>query len=168
MPKNAVYWIEKLQLSAHPEGGYFRETYRSQEQVRATHLPVRFDGDRSFSTAIYFLLESHQVSAFHRIKSDEMWHFYAGSSLTIYVIDQQGKLSQVKLGNYVEKGEAFQAVVPAGYWFGAAVSNAAAYALVGCTVAPGFNFNDFEMAERAQLLKEYPQHESIISKLTNH
>ncbi|GLI35369.1 cupin domain-containing protein [Desulforhabdus amnigena] len=166
MNKNAAYWIEKLGLSPHPEGGYFIQTYRSDESVRDGQLPRRFEGDRVFSTAIYYLLEGKQFSAFHRIKSDEIWHFYTGSSLTLYVIDGEGRLSRKKLGNAWENGEAFQVVVKAGCWFAASVNDPDSYALVGCTVAPGFEYEDFELAERKRLIKEYPQHQRIIERLT--
>lgn len=166
MNKNAAYWIEKLGLSPHPEGGYFIQTYRSDESVRDGQLPRRFEGDRVFCTAIYYLLEGKQFSAFHRIKSDEIWHFYAGSSLTLYVIDRKGRLSRRKLGNAWENGEAFQVVVEAGAWFGASVDDPDSYALVRCTVAPGFEYEDFELAERRRLIKEYPQHQQIIERLT--
>ena len=142
-------WIESLQLAKHPEGGYYRETYRSQATV----------GDRSVSTAIYFLLPATEVSVFHRIKSDELWHFYAGHPLTIHCIAPDGPYSAITLGATNP-----QSVVPAGCWFGATVESD--YALVGCTVAPGFDFRDFEMAERATLLATYPQYRPIIERLT--
>jgi len=166
MTQNAAYWIQKLQLSEHPEGGYFKETYRSDEFIDGGHLPERFTGARSLSTAIYFLLEGTQFSAFHRIKSDELWHFYTGSSLTLYVIDPKGSLSQIKLGSDFENGEVFQAVVKAGCWFGAVVNDPTSYSLVGCTVAPGFDFRDFELGERQKLLAWYPEHKVAIEKLT--
>jgi predicted cupin superfamily sugar epimerase len=159
--KDAQYWIKKLQLARHPEGGYFKETYRSNETIRAAGLPPRFDEDRAFSTAIYFLLTGDDRSALHRIKSDEMWHFYAGSELTIHVIEPTGNYGQIKLG-----GDRFQAVVPAGCWFGATVEQRQAYALVGCTVAPGFDFADFELAKRDELIAQFPQHRVIIERLT--
>jgi uncharacterized protein len=164
--KSAEYWIEKLHLTKHPEGGYFKETYRATESIRGEHLPLRFEVSRAFSTAIYFLLPSNGCSRFHRIKSDEGWHFYTGSGITIYVIDKEGKLSSIKLGDNVDAGEVFQAVVPAECWFGAVVNNPDSYALVGCTVSPGFDFQDFELAERNMLLAQYPNHQDIIEKLT--
>jgi predicted cupin superfamily sugar epimerase len=165
--KHASYWIEKYGLSPHPEGGYYAETYRATENVPHEALPGRFTGDRSFSTGIYFLLESQNFSAFHRIKADEMWHFYAGEALDIFVIDQEtGQLQIIKLGNNPENGETFQAVVPAGAWFGSRPAKDSAYALVGCTVAPGFDFADFEMAERAALQMQFPELTQIIQELT--
>jgi predicted cupin superfamily sugar epimerase len=167
MHKDAAYWIKKLQLSEHPEGGYYKETYRSPELIEGDCLPKRFGGPRCFSTAIYFLLEGDQFSAFHRIKSDEVWHFYTGSSLTLYIIHLNGELSEIKLGSNFEEGEMFQAVIKAGCWYGARVNDPNSYSLVGGTVAPGFDFKDFELAERKKLIELYPQHRSIIEKLTH-
>jgi uncharacterized protein len=163
----ATYWIEKLHLQAHPEGGYFAETYRSPEEVQAVHLPERYGGSRSFSTGIYFLLEHPGFSALHRIKSDEMWHFYAGNTLLVYVIEPDGNLQIIRLGSDPEAGEQFQAIVKAGSWFGSRPEKENTYSLVGCTVAPGFDFEDFEMAERKELLRQFPQHQSVIELLTH-
>jgi len=164
--KTAKYWVEKYQMQAHPEGGYFAETYRSAESIPDDALPKRFKGKRNFSTGIYFLLESHQFSTLHRIQSDEMWHFYYGASLNVFYIDKQGFVQTIKLGDNPENGEVFQAVVPAGVWFGSKPAQPNSYSLVGCTVAPGFDFSDFEMAGRERLLNEYPQHSELIKLLT--
>ncbi len=164
--KNSQYWIDKLHLLPHPEGGYYAETYRSPEIVQGNHLPKRYGGDRSFSTAIYFLVEGGKFSALHRIESDELWHFYWGSCLTVQVIEPGGQLQTIYLGNNPEAGEVFQAVVKAGCWFGSLVETPGSYALVGCTVAPGFDFADFELANRKELISLYPQHQSIIESLT--
>ena len=145
--KTAQDWIELLGLVKHPEGGYYRETYRSAATV----------GARAVSTAIYFLLPAGEVSSLHRIKSDELWHFYAGNPLTIHII--AGRCSTIALN-----ADNPQTVVPAGNWFGATVETG--FALVGCTVAPGFDFCDFEMASRPALLAAYPQHRRIIERLT--
>lgn len=161
----ATYWIDKLQLTPHPEGGFFKETYRSNEQVDKDHLPLRFGGTRSFSTAIYFLLRSQDRSLFHRIKSDEIWHHYAGSSLTIYVLTETG-LTTYKLGTSLENGESVQVVIPANCWFGAMVNEPDSYVLAGCTVSPGFDFHDFELAHRADLLHAFPQQKHVIEMLT--
>jgi len=158
--------ISYYQLLPHPEGGYYKETYRCSEQVPQHALPGRFNGDRNFSTAIYFLLEQGNFSAFHKISSDECWHFYAGGPLNVFVISTDGEVSVIKLGNNISAGETFQAVVPAGCWFASAPADNTAYALVGCTVAPGFDFADFELAERNSLISQYPQHEAIINQLT--
>lgn len=161
----AQRWIDGLNLVRHPEGGYFRETYRSTETVARSCLPARFTGDRAFSTAIYFLLQGDDFSALHRIKQDEVWHFYDGSTLTIHVIDLEGKYSAIQLGRNLEAGEQPQAVVAAGCLFGATVADQS-WALVGCTVAPGFDFADFEMPGREELCRSYPQHREIIERLT--
>lgn len=166
-PEEASYWVEKLKMQPHPEGGYFAETYRCEEQILGEHLPGRYGGTRNFSTAIYFLLKSTNFSALHRIKSDEIWHFYAGDTLIVYVIEPGGALQIIRLGKEIEKGEAFQAVVKAGNWFGSKLEKENTFALVGCTVAPGFDFADFEMAERKNLLIQFPQHKQIIEALTH-
>ena len=166
MEKNAAYWIDALQLNRHIEGGYFKENYRSSLSIAQENLPDIFGGNRSASTAIYFLLEKNQFSALHRIASDELWHFYAGSCLTIYEIAKDGLLKAHRLGNNPEKEESLQVVIPAGNWFGARLENGGDYALTGCTVAPGFDFADFELAERSMLTAQYPQHADIIRALT--
>jgi predicted cupin superfamily sugar epimerase len=163
---SAAEWIEHLQLVRHPEGGYFRESYRAQEIIPRPALPPRFTGDRVFCTAIYFLLEGNEVSALHRIKADEVWHFYAGVPLTVHVIDLAGRYAPLHLGMDLEEGQLPQAVVPAGCLFGASVADGAGFTLAGCTVAPGFDFADFELPGRAQLLAEYPQHKEVILRLT--
>jgi len=164
--KSAEYWIERLALKKHPEGGYFRETYRSNGTIKEGCLPDRFKGTRPFSTAIYFLLRGHEFSTLHRIKSDELWHFYTGVSLTIHIIDRNSRYFQVKLGNDFDNGEVFQTVVNAGYWFGATINDPQSYSLAGCTVSPGFDFCDLELANRRKLIDLYPEHKAIIEKLT--
>lgn len=166
--KTVAYWVEEFNLQPHPEGGFYAETYRAAEEIPAEALPVRFGARaRSFSTGIYFLLEQGHFSAFHRIKSDEMWHFYAGEALDIFVLDQNTEeLKVIRLGNDPEKGETFQAVVPAGSWFASRPAAQSRYALVGCTVSPGFDFEDFEMADRNSLAKEFPQYANLINELT--
>jgi predicted cupin superfamily sugar epimerase len=166
MTPTAADWIASLKLAPHPEGGFYRETYRARETIAGEHLPARFGGPRACSTAIYFLLPGDQVSVLHRIKSDEVWHFYAGSPLTLTLIDPEGRLEETRLGPDPLRGERFQALVPAGCWYGAAVDDRAGYALVGGTVAPGFEFADFELAERAALLTRYPEHRAAILRLT--
>lgn len=156
MIKDAKYWIEKLGLQAHPEGGYFTETYRA-------HAP---DGGRAASTGIYFLIETGNISRFHRIDADEMWHFHAGDPLIVHMINEQGTYRYFVMGPDPEKGQQFQAVVPAGVWFGAELMHDGQYSLVGCTVAPGFEFDGFELAEKTELLRAYPEHRAIIEKLT--
>ena len=157
--------IVQYQLLAHPEGGYYSRTYASDVLIPAHALPTQFSADRFISTAIYFLLEGKQYSAFHRIKSDELWHFYTGVGLHIYVIHPNGKGEILKLGNDAEKGYSFQQVVKAGCWFASKPVSENGFSFVGCTVAPGFDFADFEMAEKEKLLHAYPQHQEWINSL---
>lgn len=164
--KDAMYWVKRLRLEPHPEGGYFRQTYRSEVTITREALSAGFGGDRAASTAIYFLLAGKNFSAFHRLRSDEMWHFYIGAPVSVHVIDASGKYSSIILGNDPEAGQVLQAVVPAGCWFASHVADWESFALVGCTVAPGFDFADFEMGKREALVAEYPQHRDLIRKLT--
>lgn len=159
-------WIQRLNLQPHPEGGYFRETYRAEESVGGENLPARFGGARAFSTAIYFLLEAGQFSAFHRIKSDEVWHLYAGGPLEIIAITPDGAALSERLGVNLAQGEQPQRIVPAGHWFASRPAAGVPYALVGCTVAPGFDFSDFEMASRDDLLRLFPSQAELIGELT--
>ena len=163
---DADSWIELLQLEKHPEGGYYREVYRSSESIAKEHLPKRFNGNRSFSTAIYYVLKGSDFSAFHRIKQDELFHFYDGSPLTIHVIDSSGNYSSIRQGRSTKSGEVPQATVKAGWIFGACVNDLNSYSLVGTTVAPGFDFEDFELLSRDHLIDLFPQHHKIIEKLT--
>lgn len=158
--------IKHYNLQPHPEGGFYKEVYRSKESIAANALPERFTGDRNFSTAIYFLLEQGNFSAFHKIKSDECWHFYAGGCLEIFMIDETGNLDTIKLGSNFLNKENFQFVVPANCWFASTPAAGVSFAFVGCTVSPAFDFADFELAKRDELIKLYPQHKSIITKLT--
>lgn len=164
--RNAMYWIEKLQLEPHPEGGYFRQTYRSEMVIAREALPAGFGGARAASTAIYFLLEGQNVSTFHRLRSDEVWHFYAGEPLIVHGIDPAGKYFQILLGRDQDSGQVLQGVVRAGCWFASHVANWKSFALVGCTVAPGFDFAEFEMGKREELVRAYPQHRELIERLT--
>ncbi len=154
--------VEELQLKPHPEGGFYRETYRSKEEM----IPAWSSSKRNVATGIYFLLTSRSFSAFHRIKSDEMWHFYEGGSMTVYVIDPAGILSEIVLGRDISNGESLQAVVPANHWFASRVNDGTSFSLVGCTVSPGFDFSDFELASRSDLIEQFPAHEQIITSLT--
>ncbi|MBZ0199537.1 MAG: cupin domain-containing protein [Ignavibacteriaceae bacterium] len=165
MQPQAEFYIERLGLSVHPEGGYFKEIYRALESINETCLPVRYKESRNFSTSIYFLLEGEQTSQFHKLASDELWHFYDGSSVNIFLIDNTGELSIITLGRNITQGEKFQCIIPAGCWFGAELVDKKFFALVGCTVAPGFNFSDFVLSDKKGLIKEYPQHEALINRL---
>ncbi len=167
MNPEAKKYIDKLHLELHPEGGYFKEIYRSGEIILPEGLPSRFRIGRNFSTAIYFLLEGKQVSRFHRLKSDEIWHFYDGGGVKIFAIDNTGKLSEYRLGKNFEKREELQVVIKNNHWFCAELLDRKSFSLVGCTVSPGFDFDDFEIAKRVELLREFPQHKDIIVRFTN-
>lgn len=134
--------IHHYQMQSHPEGGYFRQTYRAAGTIPPAVLPEGFSGERPFSTAIYFLLEQGNFSAFHRIRSDECWHFYEGQTLLVHVLDQSGSLNTIRLGPDLTNGEVYQYVVPANCWFASEPAPGTDYSLVGCTVAPGFDFAD--------------------------
>lgn len=162
---SADYFIEKLNLTVHPEGGCFRETYRSKMVIQPNASFSRINEPRNVSTSIYFLLKADTFSAFHRIASDELWHFYEGYSLTVYEIRQTGELIAHKLGRNLEEGEQFQTMIQAGSWFASRCETENGFSLVGCTVAPGFEFNDFELAKKQELLSKYPQHSGIINEL---
>jgi predicted cupin superfamily sugar epimerase len=152
--------IQKLQLQPHPEGGFYKETYRSEEKMTTTGGLVR-----NVSTAIYFLLENEDKSHFHRIKSDEAWFFHQGESIEIIILND-GKLQTIDLGNIIKKGEVPQTIVPANVWFASKIKHGIGYALVSCTVAPGFDFADFELANRNDLIKEFPEYKSVIEEFT--
>ncbi len=150
--RSALDWVSLLNLQPHPEGGHFRETYRSRDTLAPGALPERFaPGLRACSTSIIYLLEQGDYSAFHRIKSDELWHHYAGGPLDIHMLDNNGGHAIETLGRDILRGEQLQVVVPAGTWFAAAPQRGAPYVLAGCTVSPGFDFADFEMASEEQL-----------------
>ncbi|HVX02734.1 MAG TPA: cupin domain-containing protein [Nitrososphaera sp.] len=162
---DAAAWVKALGLREHPEGGYFKETYRAELEIDAPG----FNGRRSAGTAIYYLLKGRQFSAFHRIKSDEIWHFYAGSPLAVHVIDKNSKYRRMVIGRRRKgKNPSLQAVVEAGCWFSASIDRPlpGSYSLVGCTVAPGFDFGDWEEGKRAELLALYPEHRRIITWFT--
>lgn len=166
MRPDAGYWIEKLGLTRHVEGGAFKEVYRSPLTLSKNILPEGFRNDRNICTSIYFLLEQGQFSAFHRIASDELWHFYYGDPLIVYEFDSKGSLIEHQLGPEFDKGQRFQALIKAGNWFGSRPARGSKYSLVGCTVAPGFDFEDFELAQRQSLCEIYPAHASLITQMT--
>jgi uncharacterized protein len=162
--KTAEYWIDALKLQAHPEGGFFREIYRSSVVVEGTNLPV--NEPRNLSTSIYYLLRSSDVSHFHRLRSDELWYYHYGSTIRIHQISSNGILSFVDLGAKPDNGEALQANIPAGTIFGAEVLDEKSYSLIGCVVSPGFDFKDFELMKRQNLLEAYPEYKEIILRFT--
>lgn len=155
MMRDASYYIKNLGLEPHPEGGYFQSSYISQETSE----------NRKLYTSIYFLLGVGDVSHFHRLKSDELWYFHVGSSLLVHVIDEEGNYVEHKLGLDIENGETPQVLVPKNTIFGSSVIEGGTFSLVGCMVAPGFEYEDFELFTQKELLQDYPQHKEIINKM---
>ena len=164
MHPKAQKYIKQLQLKKHPEGGYFREVYRSGERILPTHLPKRYKSSRNFSTSIYFLLQEMQFSSFHILKSDELWHFYDGWKVLLYVINKEGELVTKKLGK--DKDCQLQLTIEKHNWFAAELEDKKLFALFGCTVSPGFEFDDFELGNRNILIKKFPRHSILIKRLT--
>ncbi|MGI2327012.1 cupin domain-containing protein [Planococcus sp. YIM B11945] len=158
---NAKHWIKQLEMEAHPEGGYFKQSLKSDH----IFSPATHPDERSLYTSIYFLLQSEDVSHFHQLLSDEVWYFHAGSSLTIHIIDESGNYRQEKLGLNIQNGEKPQVCVKKGSIFGSTVDEKEAYSLVGCMVSPGFEFADFKLFSQNDLLADFPQHEEVISRL---
>jgi predicted cupin superfamily sugar epimerase len=157
MHPEAQRLIAALRLQPHPEGGWYRETYRSADRVTTQHGTVR-----SATTAIYFLLTSAAFSTFHRLSSDETWHFYRGDPIAVEIISPSGAHTRRILGS----GDDFQTTIPAGAHFAAHVDAPDGYALVGCDVAPGFEFADFALTTRSMLTAAYPQHGPLIARYT--
>jgi uncharacterized protein len=154
--KEAARWVKRLGLERHPEGGYFKQTYSTDLVINVKG----YDGPRHAATAIYYLLDGSEFAAFHRIKSDEIWHHYAGGPLTIHSIGNDGKLSKIKIGKSMP-----QVVIKANTWFAASLSgNKKSHCLLGCTVSPGFDYRDWELGKKEELAKTYPQHRKIIEK----
>ena len=181
MHRESEYIINKLNLvKLVEEGGYYRETYRSSQHILInTHndknpqdvvYSPKLDNEssdlRSIFTLIYYLLDGDQFSAFHRVKYDEIWHFYKGSSVSLYILTDSGKLLNMQLGNDLDKNENIQYVIKGNTWFGAEINDKSSYSLVGCSVSPGFDFRDFELGVRNKLKKLFPCHEEIINRLT--
>lgn len=166
MDKNRhKFLLENLELVKHPEGGYFKEIYRSKGSAKI----LRDGADpvlRNHSTAIFFLLKSGEKNLLHRIKSDEVWHFYEGSPLYIHEINDNGILVRNVLGPAGEGSAIPVVAIKAGSWFCAEVADENSFTLAGCTVAPGFDFEDFELADREKLIEEFPQHKDFILRFT--
>ncbi|RPJ59895.1 MAG: cupin domain-containing protein [Acidobacteria bacterium] len=158
--------IQLLGLQPHPEGGYFRETYKSSVTVPESALPAGCAGCRSAGTAIYFLLRQGDKSHLHRLRFDEVWHFYLGGPLCLVVISPEGMAERFTLGQDLNAGQELQRVVPAGHWFGAYPLPGSAYSLVGCTVAPGFAYEDFRLGKRDELTACFPDLGELITELT--
>ncbi len=162
----AQYYISKLQLAPHPEGGYFKEIYRSSEIYEEEYLPERYSGKRNFATSIYFMLAGNDVSNFHCLKSDEIWHFYDGSSIVIYLLNKMEGLKKITLGKNLINDEVYQTTIKRGDWFAAELKDKNSFSLIGCTVSPGFDFKDFELAKRNFLSELFPGYESLIKRFT--
>lgn len=158
--------ILALELQPHPEGGWYREVYRSADRFAPSSLPERYLGSRAYVSTIYFLLQAGEVSCFHRLRSDEVWHFYDGSPLTLHLLHPDGTAATVRLGKAPHKGEQFILGVPRGTWMAAEVNPGGKYSLAGCTVAPGFDFADFELGSFEELVSGFPGYSDIITKLT--
>lgn len=168
-------WIEKLQLEGHVEGGHFARSYQSEDKIIT--VSDRYNSNfsnkeasiRHAGSSIYYLLAKDDFSAWHKLKSDEMWHYYDGDSeILIHCIDEHGKYTQYILGHPRLNHDAqFQVLVRAGLWFAAELFSKDGFALVGCTVFPGFEYSDFILAERDKLIEKYPQHTKIIKRLTH-
>lgn len=158
--------VERFELVPHPEGGYFREVYRSTLKLEHPGVPAGMPAERSAATLIYFLLSGDDFSAFHRVRwTDEVWHLYAGGPLEIFVIDADSRLERRVLTSEVTQGEPVT-LIPAGTWQSARLADGASWALGGCSVAPGFAYDDFEMPPAEELLARHPAHETTIRALT--
>ena len=160
--------IKHFELQEHPEGGFYKETYRSDITAKSKNLANEFDGDRNLCTSILFLLTSEKFSAFHKIKQDEIWHFYKGTTLKLHLISPERNYCFQLIGTNFNLGEIPQFTVPAHWYFAAEVLQQDSFSFVGCTVSPGFDFRDFTLPSCKELVKEFPQHQSIIEKLTHH
>ncbi|MEP3209701.1 MAG: cupin domain-containing protein [Maribacter sp.] len=158
--------IAELRLKPHPEGGYFRETYRSKEEIPREVLDAKYSGSRNVSTCIYFLLTSYNFSAFHKINQDEIWHFYDGSPIRLHIISEAGVYANQLIGIDIQNGQVPQFVVKGGSWFAAEVAFPNAYSFIGCTVAPGFSFEDFTLGTSAELIHMFPKNKDVIERLT--
>ena len=166
MNSKAKYYLDKYQMIQHPEGGYYKEVYRSGEILNADMLSGRYNGKRNISTMIYFLLEGEQISLFHKLNSDEIWNHIDGGAVKIYLLDQSGKLSEIVIGKKTDSGTMLHSVIREGTWFAAELEDKESFVLVTCTVSPGFEFEDFILGNREELLEKYPQHSSKILKFT--
>jgi len=160
--------IDFYNLSEHPEGGFYKQVYRSEGEISEKNLSKEFNGNRNFATSIYFLLTSKKFSAFHKINQDEIWHFYLGSPLKIHMISPEGIYKNVIVGSDFKSNNHFQYTVPAQYYFAAEVLDANSYSFVGCSVSPGFDFRDFQLPNCKDLCNEFPEYLKIIERLTHH
>lgn len=159
---NAELYIKELALIPHPEGGFYREIYRSPD----VFTPEYLNTERSYMTSIYFLLRSGEFSSFHRLRSDELWYYHLGSPVSIYILDEESNLHQHTLGKNLSKGEELQVVFRKGTWFATTPAEENSFSLFGCAVSPGFHFDDFELGNRLTLHEKFPQFHELIEKFT--
>jgi predicted cupin superfamily sugar epimerase len=160
--------IKKLNLKPLPmEGGFYTETYRSPEKIPKTVLPNRYSSDKPFGTAIYYLLIPDTRSALHRLPTDEIFHFYLGDPVIMLQLLQDGKSKKVTMGHDIEAGQRLQVIVPRGVWQGSILKEEGRFALLGTTMAPGFDSSDYEIGYRNDLIKRYPKHKDLIMRLTS-
>jgi len=162
---SAEDYINRLKLIPHPEGGFYAETIRSRLELDADMLAMSHGGKRNLFTSIYFLLKHEQKSKFHRLKSDEIWYYHDGGSLIIHLLKPDGSYESIPFGRELEAGEQLQVLIPAGTWFGAEVTQGD-YVLMGCLVAPGFEFTDFEIGDRSKLLETYSAYRGLLDRLS--
>jgi len=158
--------INKLNLMPHPEGGYYREIYRSNEIIPKSALPERYSGDRRMGTGIYYLLTPGDISAMHKVKSDETFHFYGGDATELLLLYPDGTAKVIEMGHDIERGMSLTVTIEHGVWQGQRLKPGGKYALFGTTVNPGFEYDDFEFANRDELLEKYPDFSEMILKLT--
>ena len=159
--------IARLGLTPHPEeGGWFRETHRSDETWPGDVLPGRYTSARAFGTAIYYLLTPETYSHLHMLQSDEIFHFYAGGVCEMLQLHPDGTGETLLFGNDLMAGQQPQITVPRGHWQGLRLLPGAPFALMGCTVAPGFEYADYAHGDRAELLSAYPGFANQIIRLT--
>lgn len=157
--------IDLYQLAPHPEGGYYSETYRSTGEIDGSLLTPQLNGKRSYSTAIYFLLEKGQKSQLHRLQFDEIFHFYLGEPLSVWILYPDHRFEKITMGQDILSGQQMQLVIPANSWFGAIPDGN--YSFIGCTLAPGFDFVDFELKDPKLLMDDYPSAREMISQFIN-
>jgi predicted cupin superfamily sugar epimerase len=159
MQKTTPFWINHLNLQPHPEGGYYKEVFRSGVEV----MRAETQNIKQACTSIYYLLEGSDFSGFHRLASDELWYFHKGAPLHIHIIDNEGVHTTIELSD--GPAGSLQAVIPPNTWFAAELPSQSGFALVSCAVAPGFDFAEFEMAKKQDLLTQYPQHTHLLNRL---
>ena len=158
--------IELLGLEPHPEGGFFAETYRAALTLPEDGLPPEYGGPRAAGTAIYYMIRPDSPSRMHRVRSDEVYHFYLGDPAELLLLEPHGEGRTITLGPDLAAGQRPQAVVPGGVWQGCRVLPGGEFALLGATVAPGFDYADFELADGDTLMKAYPEHAGALTALT--